>query len=92
MTMPSMRRIGRVLETICESETGGVERGLRDRESCEVTSGTAAVDGPFDTVRVTVDPFEPAEPPLGVLVGDDPGRLVGVLVDAGDAEAGSLEL
>jgi len=31
-----------------------------------VTSGTADVDGPLDTVTVTVDPFEPSEPPLGV--------------------------
>ena len=36
-------------------------------KSCVVTSGTADVDGPLETVRVTVDPFEPSEPPLGVL-------------------------
>ena len=32
-----------------------------------VTSGTADVDGPFETESVTVEPFEPSEPPLGVL-------------------------
>ena len=35
-------------------------------KSCVVTSGTADVDGPLETVTVTVDPFEPSEPPDGV--------------------------
>ena len=34
--------------------------------SCVVTSGTADVDGPFETETVTVDPREPSDPPLGV--------------------------
>ena len=34
--------------------------------SCVVTSGTADVDGPFETVTVTVEPLELSEPPLGV--------------------------
>ena len=33
--------------------------------SCDVTSGTAAVDGPFETESVTVEPFELSDPPFG---------------------------
>ena len=43
-------------------------------------------------MTVTVDPFEPSEPPLGVWLVTMPGRLIGVLVDPRDAEARALEL
>ncbi len=83
MTMPSTARIGGVLE---DDLACGNRRcrgsSARSHSPASVTSGTAEVDGPFDTVRRDGRSLRAGRAATRRLVGDDPGRLVGVLVDA----------